>query len=187
MSGVAVCESVRGRHCVSGAFVVTLASGIVTRLQAASQPVPPSVHGAVDSVRMDQSPLPGGVASVFRFLFSGVPQWVQIGGVVVGVIAGIVLAVLAWRHRAAIAGWLASRTRGYRVALGAGIAVVLLSAGLVGGWSYHYMMHENDFCSSCHVMNSAFGKFQTSEHSKLKCHDCHQQSIFVSSKDSTTG
>ncbi len=152
-------------------------------LQTSTAAPAPTVHGAVDSVRMDQSPLPGGVASVFRFLFSGVPQWIQIGGVVLGVIVGIVVAVLAWRHRAAIAAWLASRTRGYRLALGAGIAVVLVSAGLVGGWSYNYMMHENDFCSSCHVMKSAFGKFQTSEHSKLKCHDCHQQSIFASSKE----
>lgn len=152
-------------------------------LQGAEQAQAPSVHGAVDSVRMDQSPLPGGVASVFRFLFSGVPQWIQIGGVVLGVLVGLVVVVLAWRHRAAIAAWLASRTRGYRLALGAGIAVVLVSAGLVGGWTYHYMMHENDFCSSCHVMKSAFGKFQTSEHSKLQCHNCHQQSIFASSKE----
>ncbi len=80
------------------AFVVMF-SGRIARASRRRASRPPSVHGAVDSVRMDQSPLPGGVASVFRFLFSGVPQWVQIGGVVLGVIAGIVLAVLAWRHR----------------------------------------------------------------------------------------
>ena len=51
-------------------------------LQAAASAPAPVVHGAVDSVRMDQSPLPGGVANIFRFLFSGVPQWIQIGGVV---------------------------------------------------------------------------------------------------------
>jgi hypothetical protein len=142
-----------------------------------------AVHAAPDSIRMDTSPLPGGVASVFRFLFSGVPQWVQIAGVVVGVIAAVVLAVVAWRRRAAIGAWLASRPYGYKVALGAGVGTTLLAAGLVGGWSYNYMMHENDFCSSCHVMSSAFGRFQKSEHSKLECHACHQQSIFASAKE----
>ncbi len=158
-------------------------AGTPRLLQGASQPQLSGVHGGVDSVRMDQSPLPGGVASVFRFLFSGVPQWVQIGGVVLGVLVGIAAVVLAWRHRHAIAAWLGARTRGYRLALGAGVGVVLLSTVLVGGWSYHYMMHENDFCSSCHVMKSAFGKFQASEHAKLQCHDCHQQSIFASSRE----
>jgi len=142
-----------------------------------------AVHAAPDSIRMDTSPLPGGVASVFRFLFSGVPQWIQIAGVVVGVIAAVVLAVVAWRRRAAIGAWLASRSHGYKVALGAGVGTTLLAAGLVGGWSYNYMMHENDFCSSCHVMSSAFGRFQKSEHSKLECHACHQQSIFASAKE----
>ncbi|MEP7381547.1 MAG: hypothetical protein ABI910_07665 [Gemmatimonadota bacterium] len=160
-----------------------LAGAALALMQSASAPPLQGVHGGVDSVRMDQSPLPGGVASVFRFLFSGVPQWVQIGGVVVGVIVAVVLAVVAWRRRAEIATWLRSRTSGYRLALGAGVGTVLLSAGLVGGWSYHYMMNENDFCSSCHVMKPAFGKFQTSEHSKLKCHDCHQQSLFASSRE----
>lgn len=32
-------------------------------------------------------------------------------------------------------------------------------------------------------MKTAFGKFQKSEHSKLQCHACHQQSIFASTKE----
>lgn len=138
---------------------------------------------AVDSIRMDQPPLPGGVARIFRFLFSGVPQWVQIAGVVVGAIVAVVLVTLIWKRRADILAWLTAQSHGYKVALGASVATVLLAAGLVGGWSYNYMMHENDFCSSCHVMSSAFGKFQQSEHSKLECHACHQQSIFASMKE----
>jgi len=141
------------------------------------------MQAPTDSIRMDQSPLPGGVASLFRFLFSGVPQWVQIGGVVLGVIGGIVGAVLIWRHRAAIAAWFGAKSHGFKVALGAGVATTLLVVGLAGGWSYNYMMHENDFCSSCHVMSTAFGKFQSSEHSKLECHACHQQTIFASAME----
>lgn len=144
-----------------------------------------TIHGplSVDSIRMDQPPLPGGVARIFRFLFSGVPQWIQIAGVVVGAIVAVVVVTVAWKRRADIIAWLGARSHGYKVALGASVATVLLAAGLVGGWSYNYMMHENDFCSSCHVMRSAFGKFQTSEHSKLQCHACHQQSIFASMKE----
>ncbi len=138
---------------------------------------------SADSIRMDQPPLPGGVASVFRFLFSGVPQWVQIGGVVVGAIVAVVVLTLAWKRRASIVAWLGAQSHGYKIALGAGVGTTLLAAGLVGGWTYNYMMRENDFCSSCHVMKSAFGKFQKSEHSKLQCHACHQQSIFASTKE----
>ena len=161
------------------------ARGVATRAasEAATPATSAAIHAAADSIRMDTSPLPGGVASVFRFLFSGVPQWIQVAGVVVGAIVAVVLVVVGWRRRAAIGAWLAAQSQGYKVALGAGVGTTLLAAGLVGGWSYNYMMHENDFCSSCHVMSSAFGRFQTSEHSKLECHACHQQSIFASAKE----
>ncbi len=145
-----------------------------------------AVHDSlvVDSIRMDTPPLPMGVvARTFRFLFSGVPQWVQIGGVILGAIVAIVIVTLAIRHRAAILEWLAARSRTYKIALGAGVGGTMLAVGLTGGWTYNYMMHENDFCSSCHVMKTAFGKFQNSEHSKLACHACHQQSIFASTKE----
>lgn len=143
------------------------------------------VHGGIvaDSIRMDQPPLPGGVATVFRFLFSGVPQWIQIAGVIVGALAAVVVGAMAWQLRAEIIAWLRSRSAGVKLALGASVGTTLLAAGLGGGWTYHYMMHENDFCSSCHVMSSAFGRFQKSEHSKLQCHSCHQQSIFASTKE----
>lgn len=154
-------------------------------LYATTATIPARVHGgqAADSIRMDQSPLPGGVATVFRFLFSGVPQWIQIAGVIVGAISVVVVGAMAWKLRAEIIAWLRSRTAGVKFALGAGVGTTLLAASLGGGWTYHYMMHENDFCSSCHVMSSAFGRFQKSEHSKLQCHSCHQQSIFASTKE----
>ena len=139
---------------------------------------------SADSIRMDTPPLPmGTVARTFRFLFSGVPQWIQIGGVVLGVILAIVIFTFAIRYRVEILGWLGAKSRGYKLALGAGVGGTMLAAGLAGGWTYNYMMHENDFCSSCHVMKTAFGKFQTSEHTKLQCHGCHQQSIFASTKE----
>ena len=160
-------------------------SAIATRLQSVTSAPATGVHGALsaDSVRMDQSPLPGGVANIFRFLFSGVPQWVQIAGIVIGAIVGLTLVTLAWTRRARILDWLGRRSSSYKLALGVGVGTTLLAAGLAGGWTYHYMMQENDFCSSCHVMKSAFGRFQKSEHSKLQCHSCHQQSLIASSKE----
>ncbi|MBC7896843.1 MAG: hypothetical protein H7066_15610 [Cytophagaceae bacterium] len=138
---------------------------------------------SADSIRFDQAPLPGGAAAIFRFLFSGVPQWIQIGGVILGAIVAIALAVFAWRHRVAIQTWLTTRSRGTQMALGATVVMTLAIVGATGAWSWNYMQHENDFCSSCHVMKSAFGRFAKSEHDKLECHACHQQSIFASSKE----
>jgi nitrate/TMAO reductase-like tetraheme cytochrome c subunit len=57
--------------------------------------------------------------------------------------------------------------------------LALVGAGL--GWqSWSFMQHDNEFCQSCHVMDVPFEKFTTSEHSKLQCHDCHQQPISAS-------
>jgi cytochrome c nitrite reductase small subunit len=33
-----------------------------------------------------------------------------------------------------------------------------------------------EFCSSCHIMDSAFGSFTASNHSTLMCNDCHAPS-----------
>ncbi len=150
-----------------------------------SRPLFAQVHdsASADSIRFDQAPLPGGAAAVFRFLFSSVPQWIQIGGVIVGAIVAVWGSILAWKHRAAIVHWLRTRSRGAKIALGAS---TVLTFGIVGGvsaWSWDYMMHDNDFCSSCHVMKGAFSKFRVSEHDKLECHSCHQQSIFASAKE----
>ena len=160
---------------IAHAFVTaTLAAQTVTRLHNSA---------SADSIRFDQAPLPGGAANVFRFLFSGVPRWIQIGGVVVGAIVAVVLGVMLWKRRSAIATWLTTRSRGTKIALGASTVLTLGIVGAAGGWSWNYMMHENDFCSSCHVMKSAFNRFGVSEHDKLECHACHQQSLLESSKE----
>jgi hypothetical protein len=138
---------------------------------------------AADSIRFDQPPIAGPAARVFRFLFSGVPQWIQIAGVVVGVLIALTLAVLGWRYRAQIRAWLASRSRAYKIGLATVAVVTVGTVAAVGAWSYNYMMHVNDFCSSCHVMNTAFNRFARSEHDQLECHSCHRQSIFASARE----
>lgn len=128
---------------------------------------------------MEGTPLPGGVASVARFLFQ-LPQWVQMFGGVVGVAVAVLAVVALWRSRRTILNWLATRTPSVKVALGATAVVLLLTGASAGAVSWNYMQHDNSFCTGCHVMDAAYQRFNSSEHSTLSCHDCHEQSIFAS-------
>ncbi len=137
-----------------------------------------------DSLRTDsiavESPLPSPALGVIRFLFNTVPQWVQIGGVFLGAAVGLVVVFLAWRHRVAIGSWFSARSRAWKMGFAAITLVVLGGIGFAGSWSWNYMMHDNEFCAGCHIMDVPFERFGTSEHAKLQCHDCHRQSIFAS-------
>ena len=135
----------------------------------------------LDSVTLEDPPLPGGVAAIVRWFFH-VPQWIQIGGAVLAVIVAIALLILLWKRRQRIRGWVTTRSRGGKIALATAAGIVLLTAASVGAVSWNYMQHDNGFCSGCHVMAPAFGRFQTSEHKDLSCHDCHQQSLFASAR-----
>ncbi len=132
----------------------------------------------LDSVVVE-SPLPGGIAAVVRFFFH-VPQWIQIGGVVVGVLVALGAAVYLWRRRAAIVHWILTRSRGLKIAMALAVGVVALAAAGGGAVSWNYMQHDNGFCTGCHVMGPAFQRFTASEHDSLTCHDCHRQSMFAS-------
>lgn len=126
-------------------------------------------------------PLPGGVAAVLRFFFN-LPQWFQIGGFFVGLAVAAWVAVYLWRRRARIVTWLRTRPRGVKIALLAGAAVIVLSAAGFGAVSWNYMQHDNGFCTGCHIMNDPFQRFTGSKHDSLSCHNCHQQSIFASTR-----
>ncbi|MEO8451477.1 MAG: hypothetical protein ABI647_16910, partial [Gemmatimonadota bacterium] len=141
---------------------------------------------AVDSglpINITNPPLPGGVAAVFRFFFQ-VPQWIQIGGFALALIVGLGALVYLWRHRRAIALWLATRSRGTALSLLGLVLLLIVLAGGTGLKTWNYMQHDNGFCTGCHVMNVPFGKFQAraGKHDSLQCHACHQQSIFASSR-----
>lgn len=111
------------------------------------------------------------------------PQWVQLAGIFIGVPVALVLTWLAWKHRRTFVPWFSARSRAYRIAFVSVIAVVVLGAGGTGLVGYHYMMHDNDFCQSCHVMDTAWNRFQVSAHKTLTCHECHRQPIWVSTKE----
>ena len=155
---------------------------LLQHVAADSAPAAPiDARVAVDSAVV-VSPLPGGAAAAFRWFFNR-PQWLQIGGLVVGLVVAAAVIVLAWRHREAILGWFRSRSRAWKVGFASALAVVAIGAVGFAGWSWNYMQHDNDFCVSCHVMTPAFSRFQTSEHRKLECHDCHRQSVFASAQE----
>jgi nitrate/TMAO reductase-like tetraheme cytochrome c subunit len=140
-------------------------------------------HSAADSVVV-QSPLPGGIARVVRFLLNTVPQWVQIGGVVLGVVVAAVVIWFLYARRVAIRAWLTSRTSGVRLALAAIAVVLIAGVAAIGTVTWNYTQHSNDFCVGCHIMNPAFQKFgdTTNKHAQLSCHDCHQQSLYASAR-----
>lgn len=143
-----------------------------------------AVSAAADTAQVPaavESPLPGGVAQVVRFLFN-VPQWIQIGGFFLGVAVALFVVVQLWRRRRAIAGWVRTRQRGVQLGLAGGLFGLIVLAGGAGMASWNYMQHDNGFCTGCHVMNEPFGQFQAraGKHDSLQCHDCHQQPISAS-------
>jgi len=49
-------------------------------------------------------------------------------------------------------------------------------AGVILGGASMELIDQTDspeFCNSCHIMDSAFGSFQESNHAHLDCNDCH--------------
>jgi len=128
-----------------------------------------------------ENPVPGFVGQLFQ-LFFNTPKWVQWGGIVIGAIMAAVIVWQLYRRRDGIGAWLSSRSKGYKIGLGALAGVMLLGAGGVAYAGNNYMEHNNDFCVGCHVMGDAWGAFAKSEHRKLECHDCHRQSKFASAR-----
>ena len=134
-----------------------------------------------DSVLVE-SPLPGGVAHVVRFLLNSIPPWLQIGGMILAVLAGAAAAWFLFSRRRAMRDWVMSRSRRVQIGVAAAAVAVVLIAGSLGAATWNYTQHSNDFCTGCHVMNPAFQKFSSDEnkHAELSCHDCHQQPISAS-------
>jgi hypothetical protein len=148
-------------------------------------PVQDTLGAAVGAVHdtLQTPSLPLGVASMVRFIF-GVPRWIQIGGVVIGALVGVAVLTLLWRHRTGIIEWFRTRSRGVLYAMAGALVVVLALAAFAGATSWNYMQHDNGFCTGCHVMEKPFGRFAkfSGKHEERKCHDCHQQSIFASTR-----
>ena len=159
-----------------GAYQQTAASahGALAALQQAHDT-------ALDSVRVE-SPLPGGVADVVRFLLTTVPSWLQKLGIVIAFIVAAAIVWFLFKHRIAIVDWFFRRAVVARFAIAALTLGIFTTVAWAGAATWDYTQHSNDFCSGCHVMNVAYGKMTggESKHAKLSCHACHQQSIYAS-------
>ena len=116
----------------------------------------------------------------FRFLFSTVPQWVQIAGIAIGVPLAAIVAWQAWKHRRQLRAWWVARSASLKVAMVGAAGVAAITAAGTGLYGYNYVMHENDFCQSCHIMDTAWNRFQVSAHKDLQCHGCHRQPLYAS-------
>jgi len=128
---------------------------------------------------LPEPPLPGGLAAIIRWFFQ-VPQWVQIGGLVLGVaVAGVVVWYL-WQKKLLIWTWIRTRPVGVKAGMGAALLLLGVAGAVFGMVSWDYTQHDNDFCQACHVMDPSYLRFAESEHAQLTCHDCHQQPIAAS-------
>ena len=116
----------------------------------------------------------------FRFLLSGVPQWLQIAGVVIGVPVAVIVVWQLLKRRKPIWRWWLARGPAIKLSLVAAVFVVAAGAAVSGLAGYTYMMHNNDFCQSCHIMDTAWNRLQVSAHKNIQCHACHRQPLYVS-------
>src|SRR5918995_2416460 len=78
----------------------------------------------VDSVVV-RSPLPDPLIPLVQWIFQR-PPWVMMGGIVIGGVLVLAIAVLLWRRRRRISHWLLTRDRGVKLALGGSLGAVLL-------------------------------------------------------------
>src|SRR5687768_5721090 len=166
-------------------------------IQALQSPPPPQdtlTGRLLDSVVVE-SPLPDPLIPVVQWFFQK-PSWVMIGGIVVAAMLGSAAVVFLWRRRSAIARWLGTRERAVKLGLAGVVGAVL---ALIFGTSlaaYNFMMHDNDFCSGCHIFvpsGQAFVKPDTGTyllvnavegaHDSLGCHACHPFEVEAQTKE----
>ncbi len=162
----------------------TGASGDSLALQDTTRQLADTLAGAAGAIRdtLAKPPLPDGVAAIVRAIFR-VPQWIQIGGVVIALVVAVVLARIVWKRRSGILASFRTASPGILAAMALGVVLVLAASSFAGAKSWHYMQHDNGFCAGCHIMEQPFGQFDlgAGKHQDRECHDCHQQSIWASS------
>lgn len=131
-----------------------------------------------------EPPVPDKIAQVFAAIFNA-PTWAWVLGLIVAVVGTLWLLRTAWLRRVGLRTWFVTRHRGAKLLLLGSFGALFLFVGLAGAASWNYMQHDNDFCSSCHVMEGPWNKFgvDAGKHSVLQCHNCHQQSIVASTRE----
>ena len=86
----------------------------------------------------------------------------------------------------AVRAWLRGLSRLWLVVLIV-VAVTGIAVAAFGGYTvYDYTMNNPAFCRSCHTMEVAWTRWASSEHKKVDCHSCHEQSIVESARQVIT-
>ena len=87
-------------------------------------------------------------------------------------------------------GALAQRIRAWPRPVKAGVlilGVVIVAVAIYQGTrGYDYVMNNPTFCRSCHTMEPAWDRWQTSEHRKVSCHNCHEANVIASARQVIT-
>jgi hypothetical protein len=147
-------------------------------LSALLQAAAPSPHGPAsltDSIVV-QTPIKGPLGLFMKWSLN-LPWPVQLTGMVLGVLAGLVVAWWLWQRRAPILTWLSMRSTGWKMGAAAATMGVAAVGGFAGYQTNHYFMHDNAFCFSCHPTLNRFDRFSRSKHGELECHSCHRQGM----------
>jgi hypothetical protein len=180
-----------------GASVLAIAPSAVVPGEAVAVPLQTQdtlTHHLLDSVVV-RSPLPDPLVPIVQWIFQK-PAWLMATGIVVGVLLALAVVVLLWRRRRAVSTWLITRDRGAKLSLLAALGAVLLLTVGSGVKAYDYMMHDNDFCSGCHIFvpsGQVFVRPDTGtyllvnklegKHDSLSCHSCHPFELKAQSKE----
>jgi hypothetical protein len=73
--------------------------------------------------------------------------------------------------------WYAGLSRGWVIALTSAVLLVTLVASVGMYRMYDYVQHDNDFCTTCHLMQGPINKFEQSAHRGLGCKACHRPNM----------
>ena len=60
------------------------------------------------------------------------------------------------------------------------IAIALLIVAITSYFIYDYTQHDPKFCTTCHLMNTAYETWDVSAMHELNCHECHESDMVES-------
>lgn len=126
---------------------------------------------------------------VVRWFFS-VPQWVELTGAIAAAVIALVAVVILWRQRHAFLEWIRTRhmttPMAWKIGLGLVMATVLGMMATAGAGFFVFSQKDNQFCLSCHTLHDeVYERFQQSKHhtiAGLRCHDCHDEPLWVETR-----
>lgn len=58
------------------------------------------------------------------------------------------------------------------------VSLAVGAFGMLAYGTYDYVQHDNDFCTTCHLMEEPFDLFQASAHKDLSCKACHHPTTY---------